>query len=265
MKLPTLSLTLLTVAFGQAAQSRLAFEAASVRVSNRPNAFPRGGGGPGSRFDDPERLHLENIPMQNLLMAAYELEEYQIAGPGWLGSEKYDIDAKIAPGVTKEQFDVMFQNLLVERFGLTVHHESRQFAGYELVIAKGKSKLRETPPDTPAWNLADGPPKAGKDKDGLPELPPGHILLGTFSTPVGTRISARGQPLSALLRTLGPILKGPVNDQTGLTGKYDFSLTFLAPKAPVPPDSQGEPAPNVFVAFEDQLGLKLIAKRSPSM
>ncbi len=199
--------------------------------------------------------------MRNLLMFAYGLEQDQISGPGWLGSEAYDIDATIAPGATKEQFNVMFQNLLAERFGLKVHHETRQFAGYELVIAKNGPKLKETDPATTAWNPADGPPKAGKDKDGLPELPPGHVLMGTFSTPVGTRISARGQPLSALLRSLGRLLKEPVNDQTGLTGKYDFNLTFSAPNAAVPPDAQSERAPNVFVAFEEQLGLKLVAKK----
>jgi uncharacterized protein (TIGR03435 family) len=198
--------------------------------------------------------------MRNLLMMAYGVEQDQISGPGWLGGEAYDIDAKIAPGVTKEQFDAMFQNLLAGRFGLKLHHEAREAAGYELVVAKNGPKLRETDPGAAAWNPSDGPPKSGKDKDGLPELPPGHILMRTYATPAGTRISARGQSLSALLRSLRPLLKEPVHDKTGLTGKYDFNLTFVAPNGAVSAD-QSERAPNLFVALEDQLGLKLVAKK----
>lgn len=253
------------IAFGQVSEGKFTFEVASVRPSNRPNSRPQGGGGPGSPYD-PERLHLESMPMRNLLMFAYGLDQDQISGPAWLGSEAYDIDAEIAPGATKEQFNAMFQNLLAERFGLRVHHETREFAGYELVAAKSGPKLKEADPSVPARTLADGPPKFGKDKDGLPELPPGRAATGMFNTPIGTRMSARGQPLATLIGQLKSLVKEPVRDQTALTGKYDFNLTFSLPNAAAAPridpaDVQGERAPDLFIALEDQLGLKLVAKK----
>ncbi len=123
-----ISVMVCSLAFGQTAPGKLTFEVASVRLSNRPNALPQGGGGPGSRYD-PERLHLESMPMRNLLMMTYGVDRDQISGLSWLESERYDIDATIAPGATKEQFNAMFQYLLAERFGLKAHHEIRELAG----------------------------------------------------------------------------------------------------------------------------------------
>ncbi len=250
-----------SIAFGQGAQDKLTFEVASVRPSNRPNARPQGGGGPGSPYD-PERLHLESMPMRSLLMFAYGLDQDRIYGPGWLGSETYDIDAKIARGATKEQFNVMLQNLLAERFGLKAHHETREFAGYDLVVAKNGPKLAESPPgSTAAGARSDGRPKVAKDKDGLPELAPGRAATGMFNTPIGTRMSVRGQSLSTLAGQLKSLVKEPVRDQTGLTGKYDFNLTFSLPNAAAPAGVESERAPDLFIALEEQLGLKLAAKK----
>jgi uncharacterized protein (TIGR03435 family) len=82
---------------------------------------------------------------------------YQISGPAWLASERYDIAAKVPAGATQEQVDVMWQNLLLERFGLRLHHESKEFKVEELVVAKGGPKLKETAQD-PTAPLPPGPP-----------------------------------------------------------------------------------------------------------
>jgi len=123
------------------------FEVASVKPS--PPVPPAGGvyfgpprGGPGT--PDPEQITWTYALMKTVLMTAYDVKNYQINGPAWLDSERYDIAVKIAPGATKEQVGVMWQNLLAERFGLKVHHESKEFQVSELVVGKDGAKLKPT-------------------------------------------------------------------------------------------------------------------------
>jgi uncharacterized protein (TIGR03435 family) len=110
---------------GQAADSKLTFEVASVKL-DAPDA-PRVGtqGGPGSR--DPERFSGRGMPLRLYLCMAYAVADCQaqISGPGWIDSEKYDVEIKIPPETTKEQYQKMFQNLLTERFKLVLRHETR--------------------------------------------------------------------------------------------------------------------------------------------
>ena len=77
-------------------------------------------------------------------MTAYDVKAYQVSGPAWLDTERYDVAVKVRAGATKDQVKVMWQNLLAERFGVKVHHESKEFQVEELVIAKGGPKLKET-------------------------------------------------------------------------------------------------------------------------
>ena len=139
----------------------LTFEEATVKPSA---PVPKQGGvyfgppigGPGT--PDPGHITWSYATMRNLLMTAYDVDAYQVSGPTWLGSERYDIVAKVPPGATKEQVNVMWRNLLAERFGVTLHHESKEFQVEELVVAKGGSKLKATAEDLTA-PLPPGPPK----------------------------------------------------------------------------------------------------------
>ncbi|MGO9255964.1 MAG: TIGR03435 family protein [Bryobacteraceae bacterium] len=81
---------------------------------------------------------------------------------------RFDITAKIPPGTTKEQFRLMQQNLLAERFKLTVHHEKKESQVYELTVGKNGPKLKESAgPETPLTR----PPKWTIGSDGLPVVP----------------------------------------------------------------------------------------------
>ncbi len=95
-----------------------------------------------------------------LLMTAYDVKPYQITGPPWLDSERYDIIAKVPAGATKDQVKVMWQNLLADRFGLTLHHQSKVFQVEEMQIAKGgKAEGNDAAPratDTPERSHAAG-------------------------------------------------------------------------------------------------------------
>src|SRR5207247_8322826 len=127
---------------------------------------------------DPGRWTAQNMSLSNLITRAYDLKRYQYSAPSWLDDERFDITAKVPEGATKEQFQTMIQNLLAERFKLTIHREKKEMAGYELVVAKNGPKLKESV-DVPQPDGAGsatpgpppGPPKLNLDKDGFPELP----------------------------------------------------------------------------------------------
>ena len=79
--------------------------------------------------------------MKTLLMRAYELKSYQIAGPAWMDSERYEIAAKIPAGSTPREVPFLLRTLLAERFHLVAHNETRQLSIYELAIAKSGPKF----------------------------------------------------------------------------------------------------------------------------
>ena len=245
------------------------FEVTSVKPAAHPSPGDwRITGGPGTA--SPGQFTAMGAPLQPLIGISYKLKPYQLIGPASIKNDAYDIVAKVPAGATREQFLVMIQSLLTERFDLKFHRESREVSIYELVVAKGGPKLRE--PEKPAAGSPPPDPKAPfpKDRDGAPILPPGIPNLLGFRENGNVRYVARMQPLSGgLLTNLEQLAGRPVVDKTGLTGVYDFNLLFLSEPLRVPgPESANpaepaiagvasEPAPDIFAALERQLGLKL--------
>src|SRR5262249_33875225 len=153
------------------------FEVASVRPFNPQGKGPIGtNGGPGTR--DPGLYTGRGMTLTLYLCVAFNLAdcEEQIRGPGWLDTEKYDVAANVPPGTTKAECQQMLQNLLIERFRMVVHHETKMLSVYELVVAKNGSKLKESAVN--ASNLDTSPAgtltKIEKDGDGFPLLPAGR-------------------------------------------------------------------------------------------
>jgi uncharacterized protein (TIGR03435 family) len=169
----------------------------------------------------------------------------------------------------------MLLNLLKERFHLTFHREKKEFDMYTLVVAKGGSKLKEAaPPDGPL----PPPPQLGTravpapvDRDGFPQLPAGRSNAQGQTKNGVMRMTFRMSTPQALLSFLQFNLGNSRSvDQTGLTGKYDFTLEFSQAGLPGPGgrggltagpagagEEVGDPAPDLFTAVEKQLGLKL--------
>jgi len=260
----------------------LKFEVASVRPSG---ALRRGGLVPNS----PDRLTYERVLFRTLLMDAYGIQRDQIKGPDWAtadatdGGALFDVSAKIPPDATKEQVAAMLQNLLKERFKLSLHREQTQVSGYELVAAKGGPRLKESagpPAESERNTTVKGRVNLQTQKDGFPELSPGRNMGGTFKD--GTvRMRFRDYPLSDLVQQFSFALAAHVIDKTGLTGKYDFTLEFTLPQngslvgmlatmglspgqtAPLnkngPNEGQIDSVSTVSSAMERQLGLKLEA------
>ena len=158
----------------------LTFDVASIRPAQLPKPdaqgriFMRGpSGGPGTK--DPGRINYPYTTLKSILMTAYNVKNYQISGPGWLDSEHFDITATMPPETTREQFQIMLQNLLRDRFQMVIHREKKELPLYSLVVTKA-GKLKEstatTPPPDPDGLLPPplpGPPKIGPD--GFPEMP----------------------------------------------------------------------------------------------
>jgi uncharacterized protein (TIGR03435 family) len=180
--------------------------------------------------------------MFSLLMTAYDLELDQILGPPWImenfGPNLYEIDATLPPNTTKAQYRLMMQRLLDERFHLRMHFEKHNFPGYELTIAEGRPKLKETKvdPDFVAPEKSPLPPRAA---DGKFILPPGPQLISSLGWGVIV-VQAQQKPLGDLVKGMGRMInqslgenpndydspKARVIDRTGLNGVYDFTLRF---------------------------------------
>ena len=286
MRLARFAIILMMAAGLASAQSRnatetLKFDAASVKPASPTAAPSRFTGGPGT--PDPGRITWENVDLRRLLVRAYGIETDQISGPAWIDSEKYSITATIPPGTTPDQFQIMLQNLLKERFRLVLHHDVKEFTVYELTVAKGGPKLTAAAASNPNDPGRTGPstditPASMElDREGCPVVRPG-IQSGSGKWGPGISCSRFvKQSLPDLVKSLDifvaaeeglmfdPTTAVHVIDKTGLTGEYDFTLKFhFMPKFPgqvatagQASDPVGDDGPTIFIAIEQQLGLKL--------
>jgi uncharacterized protein (TIGR03435 family) len=272
--------------FAQTGNLSPSFEVASIKPApppSDPHRFMVGmRGGPGT--PDPGQITYSNVNLHNVLMQAYDVKEFQISGPGWLATERYDITAKVPAGTTKEQFRLMLQNLLAERFKVSLHHETKELPMFALVVAKSGVKMKESPDAPPAPTEDGAPPRQPvMGKDGMPQMPPGGMRGGMMmSMNAGRmRMQASAVQIGQLVNMLSNQLSRPVVDQTGLTGKYDYTLDFApepgqahgpmgAPMGGPGPaagggttDANDQAGPNLVTAVQEQLGLKLEAKKGP--
>jgi uncharacterized protein (TIGR03435 family) len=260
------------------------FEVASIKVStasdNLPLAlhgFGRISGGPGSTT--PGQYTATGISLKNLLFRdALGLNDYQYSAPAWMEKETYDVTVKVPAGITREQFRRMMGNLLIERFKMELHHEQREAATYDLVVAKGglKMKASKFAPDTP---VGPGPGSGGslhleRDAEGFPRIPEG-------SGPMSFGMGMNGQSVfvtnkfsvKQLIDHLALNLNFQITDKTGLTGDFAFMLHYtkegpsLARQGTAASEVAGagdlEVAPTIFTALQSQLGLKLEAHKGP--
>jgi uncharacterized protein (TIGR03435 family) len=226
---------------GAAARPKFeAFEVATVKpIGDHPQA------GRFFKMDGPHRWTATNFTLTNLIAMAYDLNPRTISGgPGWMESEKFNIEA-IAPGEVRptrlEQMQ-MLRALLVERFGLKFHRQEKEFSIYELTVAKGGSKLK------PAANPDDPPEIVGIVYPGKIEVPAKSVTMDDF--------------VAMLQRAT---LDRPTVNKTGLTGKYDFNLVWAQDETQyggeVPKAPEDASSPPLFTAVQEQLGLKLEATR----
>jgi uncharacterized protein (TIGR03435 family) len=239
MLIATLAALAIRGVWAQPAAGTTTFEVASVKPSPPPD--PSTGiivtsvrGGPGS--NDPTRIDYRNISLTGLIGRAYHVNTiWQLSAPEWMVVEKYDVAADVPPGATGEQFRLMLQNLLAERFNLRVHFDTKEMPLYSLTVARSGPKLK-------AHGEASQP-----RRDDRMDRKPGMACIQIDDT-----------SLAPLVDYLSGRLEAPVRDDTGLRGRYDIVLSHSdrPPDAPAADDTD----PDLFAALQDQLGLKLERK-----
>ena len=192
-----------------------------------------------------------NTTLHDLINLAYWLHPKQLTGgPAWTVSDKFDLAGKPdAPGQPNvDQMKMMIQKLLADRFQLKFHFEKRELSVYAITIAKTGAKItrsQDDPNNLAGWNIG--------------------------RSPSGTTFTFRNAPLSQITAVLQNSLDKPVVDQSGLSERYDFTVTFTPDPAqaallggpPRPAADNPDAAPDLFTAFQQQLGLKLESTKAP--
>ena len=171
----------------------------------------------------PDGLTARNATLLFCIRIAYDVREDQVSGPSWISSEQYDISAKAGGAVGQDQLRLMLQTLLADRFKLALHREARLRSVYTLTVGKDGAKLHEA-----------------TDEGGGSTAEVGHLVF-------------KGASMPALARRLSQQLHAPVADMTGLKGIYDFTLDWQQDESVL--------GASIFTAVQEQLGLKLEAKK----
>ena len=246
------------------------FEVATIKInkSGENNQFIRRQ--PGGR------VTVTNLPARFLVTFAYQLAQFQLTGgPSWIGSDRFDMVAKLegnpefpAPGQGPDPIQLAMRTLLAERFKLKVHRETREMDIYALVLAKPGAgpgpKLKPSTVDCSdrARGRSGQPPAQGP-----PPIPPtGIVPCSIMGTPGLIRFG--GFPISQITTMLGGQTGRMVVDRTGLTGNWEFELSFSPEQRGAPPPGADAPVadpnlPSLFTALQEQLGLKLEGTKGP--
>jgi uncharacterized protein (TIGR03435 family) len=248
-------LLMLTLApmFGQSVEGPV-FDAASLKKVIEDNIFSGLTGGPGT--SSPTRTNMHSS-VHWLLWEAFGLPSYAFVNTNKVPDDKYDFAAVVPEGATRAEFRAMLRNLLVERFHLRYHRETRELPLYELRVAPGGPKLKRTvnePPESNALSVTRTP-------DGCLTFPRG---LNTPFYGNGPKFSL--QRVHTTMDEFAAALENewlhiPVANLTGLTGQYDFYLCFDARRETPANDEPLDPP--LDQSLRDQLGLVLRQGKGP--
>jgi uncharacterized protein (TIGR03435 family) len=236
------------------------------------------------------------MSLAELIRVAYRVKPYQISGPDWMASERFDVLAKLPEGASREQVPEMLQALLAERFKLTVHRESKEHAIYALVVGKNGPKLKESAPDADAPAGGGAPATAddanpqvrvsGRGENTQVSISGGQIGTAHMSMgPGGTmHLEAPKMNMAAFADTLSRFFDRPVVDLTELKGTYQVALDLSMEDlrnaarsaglmglgmgggrdgARPPSDAASDPGGLSIFAAVQQLGLKLEPRKAP--
>jgi uncharacterized protein (TIGR03435 family) len=250
-----LGLALAAAVWGQSGESSLRFEVASVRLSAKQGMITKVQGGPGT--DDPGRFRMTNAELSMLVMRAYGIQYDQLKAPAWMDTTQFDVVANVPLGTTAEQLRKMLQNLLVERFRLQAHRETRVAPVYELTVGKNAPKLKPAAEGKGADDFVPGSALGRADRDGFPILPPGRPNVACAHVAHGSYCTFRMVTMERLVQQLSlPTFSDRrIVDKTGLTGRYDLTLYYNS--GTHPPSPENDAAPDLVRAVQEQLGLRL--------
>jgi uncharacterized protein (TIGR03435 family) len=222
---------------------------ASVKANEGPDARTLSEFQPGGHFI------ATAITVRDLLRIAYRVQPYQMVGaPGWILTDRYDIDAKaeMSPAPTQQ---TLIRALLSDRFKLEIRNETREMPRFALTMARSDGRpglqLKKSEFDCAAY-LA-GPhdaPQPGK-------TPPCAMRIGPGA------LAAKAIGMTQLATAMSPIVSRFTVDKTGLSGGFDVEMTWTPEPAAAPEAASEAAGPSIFTALQEQLGLKLVSERGP--
>lgn len=228
----TLSLILAMSAASVAHSQKPSFAVATIRPSASSVQFEHDG----ATEIHGDILNMRDVTIDSCIKWAYGVQNSQIVGPEWLDSDRFDITAKSDGPAREDQMKTMLQSLLVERFGLTFHHERREMKALVLSIAGSGAKLK---------------PAAA------PDAPPFHqnSANGTI---------AKSMSMDEFANFIAGPLQMPVINETGLTGKYDFAIDFTPYLDSGNNMSANRPDTTALIkiVMHDQLGLNIEGRKT---
>jgi uncharacterized protein (TIGR03435 family) len=253
------------------AQTKPTFEVASVKPAAMDMAklvaqaqsgeMPR----VGPRVDG-ARAEYIFMALKDLISLAYKVKPYQITGPDWIASQRFDIIARLPEGASKDDVPMMLQALLEDRFKLALHRESQEHPVLALVVGKGGPKMKESPeaskpldadaPLAPGERKIDGPDgpirMTVNTKNGSATMNMGAKGTVSYSMDPATRsmkIEASRVTMGGfadMLTSLSQASGGQqVNDMTGLTGNYQVAISFSLEDMMNMARAQGAAVPNL--------------------
>jgi uncharacterized protein (TIGR03435 family) len=207
-------------------------------------------------------VRLVNLPLRGMIQLAFGINQPSkvIGIPDWTVTERFDITARAAGPITAEERRLMLQALFADRFKLVARWEKRELSVLALVLARNDGKLGP--------NLIESkgctPPRAAASQGAAPadaQTP----ICGPKTGGAGGLILV-GAPIQQLSGLLALMLGNTVVDKTGLMGRYDINLRY-APERQLPagvniPGPPVDPnAPSIYIALQEQLGLKLDSQK----
>jgi uncharacterized protein (TIGR03435 family) len=222
------------------APAPLTFEVATVRIAQppTPQSIMAGKVKMGETIDA-GRADYGFVNMEFLIAKAYGVKTYQVSGPSWIQSERYDILAKLPAGATKDQVPDMLKALLADRFKLEIRHETKEHAVYALVVGKNGAKLKESAPEKAAPDDDSKPAPGGmviQSNGGQMRMSPGGDGRSmTVKGPTGNMKISMGadgnmhmensqMTIASFVEFITRFVDKPVIDETGLKAKYDIAL-----------------------------------------
>jgi uncharacterized protein (TIGR03435 family) len=254
------------------------FEVASIRPS-QPTELDRVGIG---LHLDGAQVRINALPLRDYIARAYRLKLYQVTGPDWLTSERFDLSAKLPEGSSSDQIPEMLQSLLTERFQMKLHRDKKELPVYALIIGKPPLKLQESAGDASASVPIKGDVNVAVSAGAAPSGAVGvsvNLGNGSYYTFANGKFEIKKVGMAMLTQQLERYVDRPIIDMTGLKGNYDLTVTVTPEDAQtmmiraavnaglvLPPQAlqllDNGSIPSLFDGMQ-QLGLKMEARKAP--
>lgn len=165
------------------------------------------------------------VNMEYLITKAYGVKAYQISGPSWIQSERYDIQAKLPSGATKEQVPEMLKALLADRFKLEIHHDNtKEHSVYALVVGKNGPKIKESAHEDEAPIPGGMSMTAGGDGRSMSVKTAQGNMKVTPGSDGNIHMEASQMTIPSFIEFMSRFVDKPVVDETGLKAKYDIAI-----------------------------------------